>query len=343
MTIPHATTETADPTAGPTATLKRHIFVGSSTEGLEHAKQIAQLLASDTVDCQLWSGIFEPGYLTFQTLEEMLAEADGAVFVATPDDKAVIRGQTLSVPRANILLEFGLVVGRLGLHNVAICKYGGTELPSDLRGLTVIEMDPPPSPDAPATVTSGFRQHAEDLLKSWSTRLLSTAERVPRTTVVHGYTGLWTFDMHLERWRGVTIDPLSYAEGSGSIELFVDPTGNTGHGFVWGRLTFKLHTEDTNHPFFQGEMHFCHEISNVVCDHAGGVCFTSRTFALQSVMASGTAPAAIGSLSDFQEPWPFAWNLRCGIVPRTLDGSLDADNPGHTRGAIRLVKSEEPR
>jgi hypothetical protein len=26
----------------------------------------------------LWSGIFEPGYLTFEALEQMLAEADAA-------------------------------------------------------------------------------------------------------------------------------------------------------------------------------------------------------------------------------------------------------------------------
>jgi predicted nucleotide-binding protein with TIR-like domain len=283
-----ATTSGTGPCAP--AVLKRRIFIGSSSEGLERASQVSQLIASDTTTAQLWSGIFEPGYLTFEALEQMLAEADAAVFIATPDDKAIIRGRNLSVPRANILLEFGLVAGRLGRHNIAICQYGGTELPSDLKGLTVIEMDPPaPPPDAPASFADDFRRHSEDLLKAWSSRLLPTAEMVPRTETVHGYTGKWTFDMHLDHWRGVEIDPLSYAEGSGSVELFVDATGKTGHGLVWGHLTFKLMNHDMpGQAPFQGELRFCHEISDVVCDVSGGVCFTTRTFALQKMMASGS-------------------------------------------------------
>ena len=334
------TTASANPCAS--AVLKRRIFIGSSSEGLDCARHVAQVIASDTTTPLLWSGIFEPGFLTFEALEQMLAEADAAIFIATPDDKAIVRGRPLSVPRANVLLEFGLVAGRLGRHNIAICKYGGTELPSDLKGLTVIEMDPSERPPgAPPVSSDEFRQRAEDLLKAWSSRLLPTAEMVPRTETVHGYTGKWTFDMHLDHWRGVDIDPLSYAEGSGSVELFVDATGKTGHGLAWGHLTFKLASHDRpDQPPFQGELRFCHEISNVVCDPAGGICFTTRTFALQKMMASGTPPATLGSLSELPEPWPFAWELRCGAAPRTLEGCLKADNPGRTSGTLRLVKAD---
>jgi len=54
-------------------------------------------------------GSIQPGYLTFEALEAMLLRCCGAVFVATPDDQSVIRGQRVSSPRANIMLEFGLV------------------------------------------------------------------------------------------------------------------------------------------------------------------------------------------------------------------------------------------
>ena len=335
------TTPTAAVSATPAA-LKRRIFIGSSSEGLARAREIAQLIASDTTTAQLWSGIFEPGYLTFEALEEMLAEADAAVFIATPDDKAVIRGRTLAVPRANVLLEFGLVAGRLGRHNIAICQYGGTELPSDLKGLTVIEMDPTDTPpDAPTTFADDFRRHSVEQLKAWSAGLLPTAEMVPRTETVHGYTGRWTFDLHLDHWRGIDIDPLSYAEGNGSIELYVDATGKTGHGFAWGHLTFKLPNQEQPHPStFQGELRFCHEISNVVCDASGGMRFTSRTFALEKVMSSGTPLATLGNLSELPEPWPFSWELRCGATPRTMEGCVNADNPGRTSGTIRLVKAD---
>jgi hypothetical protein len=134
---------------------------------------------------------------------------------------------------------------------------------------------------------------------------------------------------------------MSYAEGSGSVDLFVEATGKTDHGLVWGHLTFKLANHDrTDQPPFQGELRFCHEISNVVCDAAGGICFTTRTFALQKMMGSGTPPVTLGSLSDLPEPWPFAWELRCSAAPRTLEGCLKADNPGRTNGTLRLVKAD---
>jgi predicted nucleotide-binding protein len=49
----------------------------------------------------------------------MLMECCAAVFVATPDDDATIREKHVRMPRANVMLEFGLVAGRLGRHNIA--------------------------------------------------------------------------------------------------------------------------------------------------------------------------------------------------------------------------------
>src|SRR5262245_13140659 len=117
----------------------REIFIGSSSEGEECAKEIGRLLSRDRgVRCLMWREIFEPGFLTFEALEEMLLRCCGAVFVATPDDHSQIRGRSVNAPRANIMLEFGLVAGRLGRHNIALCQYGYAELPSDLQALTVI-------------------------------------------------------------------------------------------------------------------------------------------------------------------------------------------------------------
>ena len=90
--------------------IKRRVFIGSSVEGLERAKQIAQLITSDTTECRLWNSVFEPGYLTFESLEQILGECCAAVFIATPDDKATIRGISgLAHPPAFSLLDDALL------------------------------------------------------------------------------------------------------------------------------------------------------------------------------------------------------------------------------------------
>src|SRR4051812_17836632 len=102
----------------------RRIFIGSSSEYLREAKWIKDLLEqNDAIEGVIWDRVFQPGYLTFEALELMLRECAGAIFIATPDDKTVIRHQTLATPRANVMLEFGLVAGRLGRYNIAVCEY----------------------------------------------------------------------------------------------------------------------------------------------------------------------------------------------------------------------------
>src|SRR5215469_16269390 len=167
--------------------MNRRVFVGSSREGLKYARQICDLLNTEQdISCVMWPDIFEPGSLTFEALEEMLMECCAAVFVATPDDPGVIREKQVLMPRANVMLEFGLVAGRLGRHNIALCAYGVPELPSDLSGLTVIRMplDYATLSDVDKAVLEGGKAQ----LRRWCSRTLPTTERVPRTEIVHGYT-----------------------------------------------------------------------------------------------------------------------------------------------------------
>jgi hypothetical protein len=321
---------------------KRRVFIGSSQEGLDRAKQTCQILSNDSISAVLWSTVFEPGYLTFEALENMLTECGAAVFIVTPDDTATVRGKSICVPRANVMLEFGLVAGRLGRHSVAICRYGGAELPSDLRGLTVIEMDPfEPSSAAESKSSDSLRHRAEEMLRLWSSRLLATAELIPRTDIVHGYTGRWGFDVWLDCWRGVKISELSYCQVSGWINLYVDSSGKTGSGDIFGRLTFKITSPESTQGPSQGELRFCHDISNLVCEPGGALTFTSRTFVIHKITASGQSLPELGNLDDLPEPWPFTWELRPTTAPRTLEGSLNADNPGATSGTVRAVKTIE--
>jgi hypothetical protein len=210
--------------------MKRRIFVGSSTEALDKAQQVCDILASvpDT-ECVLWTEIFNPGYLTFEALETMLRTCCAATFVATPDDATTIRGLAAKSPRANVMLEFGLVAGRLGRRSVALCQYDGAQLPSDLQGMTVIDMN---QADADG---SGPMKDGATRLKIWGSRLLATANSIPRTEVVHGYTGRWEFDLRLDRWRDLPVVSPSYVEVKGDFELFLPASGDVGRGLAHGR------------------------------------------------------------------------------------------------------------
>jgi hypothetical protein len=194
--------------------MTRQIFIGSSTESLKEAEAVRTLLESfpDT-KCVLWNTLFEPGSLTFEVLEQMLTRCSAAVFIATPDDQSVIRGRKIMTPRSNVVLEFGLVAGRLGRHRIALCQYGDAELPSDLRGLTVVEMGSRGSTD--------ISQRTSDNLRIWTARPSATAEGISPTQLVHGYTGNWEFALDLTTWRDMTIVRPDYAYVKGSLQIFI--------------------------------------------------------------------------------------------------------------------------
>ena len=217
--------------------MKRRIFVGSSTESIKKANHICQVLAGvEETECVLWTDLFQPGYLNFEALEEMMHQCCAAVFIATPDDDATIRGRPVKSPRANVLLEFGLVAGRMGRHSIALCRYARAELPSDLKGLTVIEMEPADG----ASDKASFSRRGEKELRIWCSRLIATPDMIARTEILHGYTGRWDFQLNLTKWRDLAIHAPSYAQVNGYLDLIVSASGQAGAGLAHGRLFFKL-------------------------------------------------------------------------------------------------------
>ena len=116
------------------------LIIGSSTEGLAHARALKKLLMPE-VEATLWSeDFFTPGELTLETLEERSRTFDGAVVVATADDRVVARGKESDAVRDNLLFEFGLFVAMFGRRRALMLVegLGSTKLPSDMLGLTCI-------------------------------------------------------------------------------------------------------------------------------------------------------------------------------------------------------------
>jgi hypothetical protein len=118
------------------------VFIGSSSEGKQVAEALqAQLLAHCEV--VLWDqGVFVPGRYTLENLIRAAHRSDFAVLVATPDDMRESRGQTAVVPRDNVILEFGLFAGVLGLERTLVLATDGVLLPTDTLGLTRLTYHP---------------------------------------------------------------------------------------------------------------------------------------------------------------------------------------------------------
>jgi hypothetical protein len=309
--------------------MKRNVFVGSSAEAVDKAQQICDLLCRQpNLGALLWTEVFRPGYLTFEALESMLLECCAAVFVATPDDLTSIRGNQVRVPRANIMLEFGLVAGRMGLHNIALCQYGDATLPSDLRGLTTIVMDPP----SDCADVRAFKKQAARSLALWSSRLVATADQVARTEIVHGYTGRWDFSVDLTTWRDFVVPKPGYVCVKGCLDLVLPAGRGTGHGLAHGALYFHLPSVD-GHSRYEGEYLTAHGISNAVCLQDGSLEMITEAFALQLVRAQGKAPPELSDVATQPEPWSARWLLTPGPEPRTLRGEV------RTEGAIKSVGS----
>ncbi|HEX8271675.1 MAG TPA: TIR domain-containing protein [Longimicrobiaceae bacterium] len=122
------------------------VFIGSSSEAKESgcAQLVVEVVASLGAAPLPWwhSQAFPTGIGFLEALEATTRTSSAALLIATPDDRTVIRGETHFVPRDNVLLEYGLFTGALGRDQVALVLIGPTKLPSDLAGVTQIQIAP---------------------------------------------------------------------------------------------------------------------------------------------------------------------------------------------------------
>ncbi|MGO9794313.1 MAG: TIR domain-containing protein [Solirubrobacteraceae bacterium] len=116
-------------------------FIGSSSEGEPYAEALRYHLDGAGVPAELWSlGAFAAGDTTIETLDEKMTECSFAAFVVTPDDAVTKRDKLKLAPRDNVVLEYGMFLGRLGRSRTFLIVPKGLSelhLPSDLLGVTL--------------------------------------------------------------------------------------------------------------------------------------------------------------------------------------------------------------
>ncbi|MEB3104066.1 nucleotide-binding protein [Ferviditalea candida] len=117
--------------------MKPRVFIGSSVESLEIARALQVIL---DYDCEsvIWNqGVFKLSSTTMHDLSR-IEDIDFAIFIFSPDDLTTIRNQEYRTVRDNLILEFGMFVGKLGLDRVffVIPKDIDFHLPTDILGIT---------------------------------------------------------------------------------------------------------------------------------------------------------------------------------------------------------------
>lgn len=120
------------------------IFIGSSSEAIGTAKEVACELENLGHIPRLWNDPenYKFSRYIFDELVEISNIVQAAIFIFANDDEVVPKSVNDSIYRVrdNVMIEFGLFAGKLGLENVAFIQMGGKELhtASDLNGIKYI-------------------------------------------------------------------------------------------------------------------------------------------------------------------------------------------------------------
>lgn len=119
--------------------MTKRLFIASSVESLDVAYAIQENVEYD-LDVVVWSqGVFEISKSAIESLVGEAHEFDSAVFVFSPDDTSIIRGEEKPSVRDNVIFELGLFIGALGRENCFIVmprSFSHLDLPTDLLGIT---------------------------------------------------------------------------------------------------------------------------------------------------------------------------------------------------------------
>ncbi len=120
------------------------LFIGSSSESLEIARQIQLGLSHDAVVTKIWTdNVFIPGHGTMEDLEAAVQEADFGIIVCGPDDIVISRSEEIPAPRDNVILELGLCIGGLGRKRSFLVRPRNQDLklPTDLLGIKAVDFE----------------------------------------------------------------------------------------------------------------------------------------------------------------------------------------------------------
>ena len=294
---------------------KKQIFVASSSTDLELAQGVAEFLSGlEGVQGECWKNQFPLGLLTFEALERMLEKCLGAVFV--------VSDANLHDVNNNVMIELGLVAGRMGRARVAIYTVGDVQLPSDLAGITCIQNSRCEEPRGPQTdhVSAIRRSIPIDLalrLSEWADSLPAIMTGLPLTTVLHGYSGHWKAALHLDKWHSKPVGKNTVALNY-DLLLQIPGNGRNGMGIGSGRLIVRWQRDKRRQELFQAIVLMCSAVSDLTCQKDGSMTFRTENLFRQLAFVSGRGPLE----PEFADELPANWIIGWKLTPRPSDVGL---------------------
>ena len=120
--------------------MKPRIFIGSSKEGLFVAEHVKQFFNTD-YECVVWNDdVFKYNKSFLETLLNSASLFDFGFLIFTKDDLALVRDEAFEAARDNVIFEYGLFLGRLGVERAFILAEEGVKIPSDFLGITLAQV-----------------------------------------------------------------------------------------------------------------------------------------------------------------------------------------------------------
>ena len=121
---------------------RKRIFIGSSSEHINLAESAKIILKKD-FDVTIWNdtvwdtSVFQLNQNFLNDLLKASLQFDFGLLLGTTDDKVEYRGKDMMQPRDNVLFEFGLFMGRLGLSRCAFVIDKELKVLSDIAGISL--------------------------------------------------------------------------------------------------------------------------------------------------------------------------------------------------------------
>jgi hypothetical protein len=221
--------------------------------------------------------VFPPGRTLLEQIEILPSQFDTAVLLATPDVACRIGSRRFRTTVANVFFEYGYLSARLTRERVAICQFQNADLPSDLRGVKLIDGGDTKAGDK-ALPGAMVRQ-----LEGWLAGAYPLAEGVSPTTLLHGYSGRWNIQNHFEIWQDIPIKKPDRVWFDGVATLSIPPDGQHGSGMMYGQTHIFL-------ADYRADLEVVNEVLDASVNRAGQLALRIEVVRRRFTRKHGTPP-----------------------------------------------------